>query len=176
MINKIEQYKKVLYLLDKNNVEYIQYEHMPALTYEDLLKVQKETGFYGSETKSMALNIGSSQFIVCNTLQGKRLNINKIKETINQSRKDLHLNEIKSIKLATKEELEEHFGAEPGCMYPFGFSKNIDIFVDETIFQTEWLLFSPVLPTRTIQAKAIDLKKVYDNIGNRVTYVNDFTL
>jgi len=104
------------------------------------------------------------KFMVYITLQGKRLNMDAIKETL----------DIKKIKLATAEELKEHFGAEPGCAYPFGFAQEVSIYVDPTIYEQEWLLFSPVLPTRTVQARGQDLKKVFGNLSNVVTEVANF--
>lgn len=163
MIDPQEQYQKLITILDENNVEYKLFKHRAALTYEDLAEVQKETGFFGTEAKCMVLTIDGS-FIVYITLQGKRLNMDVIKETLG----------INKIKLATPDELKEYFAAEPGCAYPFGFGDNVEIYVDPQIFEQEWLLFSPVLPTRTIQAKGADLKKVFETVPNKVTQVTNF--
>ncbi len=163
MINPQEQYEHVINLLDQNAVEYKLFEHRAALTYEDLEQVQKETGFFGTEAKCMVLNIGEG-FIVYVTLQGKRLDMDTIKESLGVSK----------VKLATPEELKEYFGAEPGCAYPFGFDDNIAIYIDPQIYQQEWLLFSPVLPTRTVQARGQDLQKVFNTLSNKVTEVTNF--
>ena len=50
-------------LLDTNNVEYKLFSHKAALTYDDLLKVQQETGFEGTEGKCMVLK-ADEKFIV----------------------------------------------------------------------------------------------------------------
>lgn len=163
MIDPQEQYQKLIAILDENKIEYKLFEHRAALTYEDLAAVQKETGFFGTEAKCMVLNIDGN-FIVYVTLQGKRLNMDVIKESL----------DVNKVKLATPEELKEYFGAEPGCAYPFGFVENINIYVDPQIFEQEWLLFSPVLPTRTVQAKGMDLKKVFSSLPNKFTEVSNF--
>lgn len=150
-------------LLDENQVNYKLFTHKAALTYEDLAEVQKETGFFGTEGKCMVIK-ADEKFIVYVTVQGKRLNFDSIKNYLDAGK----------IRLATAEELKEYFGAEPGCAYPFGFSKDIDIFTDPEIFKQEWLLFSPVLPTKTVQAKGVDLKRVFDNLPNKVTEVTNF--
>lgn len=126
-------------------------------------QVQKETGFFGTEGKCMVLKI-DDRFIVYVTVQGKKVNMDTIKDTLNVSK----------VRLATPEELKEYFGAEPGCAYPFGFSKDINVFVDPTIYEQGWFLFSPVLPTKTVQAKGSDLKKVFSNLENKVTEVQNF--
>lgn len=128
-----------------------------------MAKVQKETGFTGTEGKCLVLKTGDI-FIVYVTLQGNRANFDNIKQTLG----------VDKIRLASQEELKEYFGAEPGCAYPFGFSKEIDIYVDPKIYEQVWFLFSPVLPTKTIQAKGKDLKKVFNNLENKVTEVENF--
>lgn len=165
MLDSDDAYQKLMELLDTNNVEYKLFSHKAALTYEDLLEVQKETGFVGTEGKCMVLKF-DEKFIVYVTLQGKKLNFDSIKEYLNASK----------VRLATPEELKEYFGAEPGCAYPFGFENNYDVYVDPQIYEQEWFLFSPVLPTKTIQAKGADLKKVFDNLENKVEEVDNFNL
>jgi hypothetical protein len=156
-------YKNLIQLLDDNHVEYKLFHHKSALTYKDLLEVQKQTGFFGTEGKCMVLK-SDDQFIVYITIQGKRLDFDKIKEAVGSIK----------IRLATPEELKEFFGAEPGCAYPFGFDKNIDIYVDPIIYEQEWFLFSPVFSNQTIQTKGIGLKKVFDNLENKVTETDKF--
>ena len=163
MVNPDRVYKELMGLLDSNGVEYKLFEHKAALTYEDLAKAQKETGFFGTEGKCMVLKM-DDRFIVYITLQGKRLNFDSIKQ---------HLGTNK-LRLAAPEELKEYFGAEPGCAYPFGFDDQYDIFVDPAIYEQEWLLFSPVFPTKTVQAKGNDLKKVFSALSNKVEEVTSF--
>lgn len=163
MNNSDAYYQNLIKLLKDNHVEYKHFHHQPALTYEQLLEVQKQTGFFGTEGKCMVLKLDDN-FIVYVTIQGKRLDFDKIKQVV----------EVSKVRLATPEELKEFFGAEPGCAYPFGFDKNIDIYVDPIIYEQEWFLFSPVFPDQTIQAKGEDLKKVFDNLENKVTETDKF--
>lgn len=154
-------YKKLLGFLDKNKVDYKLFSHKPAFSYEELLEAQKEAGFFGTEMKCLVLKSEKS-FIVYVTIQGNKADFDKIKRFL----------EIKELRLATSKELKGEFGAEPGCAYPFGFSKEVPIFIDPVIYTQDWLLFSPVLPDKTIQAKAIELKKVFDNLDNRVAEIS----
>ncbi len=163
MINSEDAYLELIRLLDENKVEYKLFSHKAALTYEDLEQVQKETGFFGTEGKCMVLKV-DDKYIVYVTVQGKKINMDTIKDTLGASK----------VRLATPEELKEYFGAEPGCAYPFGFSKNINVFTDPIIYEQDWFLFSPVLPTKTVQAKGSDLKKVFSNLENKVTEVQNF--
>lgn len=163
MINSELAYESLIRLLDSNNVEYKLFSHREALTWEELEQVQKETGFFGTEMKCMVLK-ADENLIVYITLQGKRLNFEAIKERL----------QIKKVRLSTPEELMEYFGAKPGCAYPFGFEPQYDIYVDPSIFEREWMLFSPVFPTKTVQAKGADLKRVFDSLQNKVVEATGF--
>lgn len=163
MVNPNTIRNQLINLLDTNQVEYRLFSHSPALTYEDLVTVQKATGFFGTEAKCMVLKI-DDKFIVYVTLQGNRVNFNSVKK------------ELKGVKvrLATAQELAEYFGAQPGCAYPFAFDAGYEIYIDPRIYEQEWLLFSPVLPTETIQARGQDLKKVFASLDNKVYEVINF--
>lgn len=163
MANSNSIYEKIITLLDNNHVEYKLFSHKEALTWEELADVQKEAGFYGTEMKCMVLKAGSN-IILYITLQGKKVNFDSIKDFL----------VVDKIKLATAEELDLYFSAKPGCAYPFGFDSQYDIYVDPAIYSQEWMLFSPVFPTKTIQAKGSDLKKVFDSLENKVCEVCTF--
>lgn len=163
MIDPNIVYEKLISLLDKNQVEYKLFSHREALTWEELSVVQKETGFFGTEMKCMVLKAGD-ELIVYITTQGNKINFDAIKETFN----------VNKVRLSTAEELNEYFGAKPGCAYPFGFDIKYRIFVDPKIYEQKWMLFSPVVPTKTIQAKGSDLKRVFDSLKNKVTEVQNF--
>ena len=157
MTNQENIYQNIIHLLDKSGEEYKLFEHRAALTYKDLESVQKETGFVRTEGKCLVLKI-DDRFIVYVTTFGNKIDFNAIKQKLN----------INKIRLASPEELKEYFGAETGCAYPFGFDEDIEIFVNPKIYEEEWFLFSPLHPTKTIQVKGGDLKKVFENCGNKI--------
>ncbi|MFA5188241.1 MAG: YbaK/EbsC family protein [Patescibacteria group bacterium] len=163
MIDRNSVYEELINLLDRNQVEYKLFSHREALTYEELAEVQKETGFFGTEMKCLVLKAGE-KLIIYVTLQGERVNFDAIKEKLG----------VNKVRLSTPEELSEYFGAKPGCAYPFGFDAQYDIYVDPKIYDQEWMLFSPVVPTKTVQAKGSDLKKVFNSLGNNVQEITGF--
>ncbi len=163
MIDSNIVYEKLISLLNLNKVDYKLFSHKEALTWEELAEVQKETGFFGIETKCMVLKAGE-KLIVYVTSQGKRVNFDVIKEKLG----------VNKVRLSTSEELSEYFGAKPGCAYPFGFDAQYDIYVDPKIYEQEWMLFSPIVPTKTVQIKGADLKKVFNSLENKVQEVTNF--
>ena len=84
-------------------------------------------------------------------------NFSKLKEILSD----------KDLRLAKPEELKEYFGAEPGCAYPFGFDESIKIYVDPTIYDQEWFLFSPLFATKTIQVRGSGLRRIFPNLKNK---------
>ena len=165
MVDSQKIYENILQLLDTHGVKYKLFSHRSALTYEDLAVIQQETGFVGTESKCMVMK-ADDRFIVYVTLQGKKVNFDRIKEVLG----------AKKVRLALKEELFEHFGAEPGCAYPFGFDSQYDLYVDTGVFDQEWILFSPLFSTKTVQARGGDLKKLFENIPGKVTEVADWNV
>ncbi len=163
MVNVDGVYQKFINLLDANKVNYKLFQHKPVFSYEDSVAAQKATGFIGTEGKCLVLK-GGGKFFVYITRQGNRMNFEKVKEKLFTDK----------IKLATPEELREYFGAEPGCAYPFGFDSSIDIYADSELFKEEWILFSAVLPTVTVQIKGNDLRNVFCNLDNKVEEVTNF--
>lgn len=157
MVDQNKIYLNIIRLLDDSKAEYKLFEHRAALTYADLEAVQKEAGFFGTEGKCMILRV-DEKFIVYVTTFGHKINFDLIKEKLN----------VGKIRLASPKELKEYFGAEPGCAYPFGFDKVVEIFIDPKIYEEEWFLFSPLYPTKTIQVKGGDLKKVFEICGNKI--------
>ncbi|MFA5886656.1 MAG: YbaK/EbsC family protein [Patescibacteria group bacterium] len=158
-------YEKLINLLNNSRVDYKLFSHREALTYEELAKVQKETGFIGTEMKCLVLKADDSM-IVYITLHGQKINFEVIKEKLG----------VKKLKLCSPEELNKHFGAQPGCAYPFGFDSQYNIYVDPKIYEQDWLLFSPVIPTKTVQVKGSHLKNVFNKLENKVQEVLDFNL
>lgn len=153
--------EKIIGIMDAANAEYRVYEHRPVLTYEDIEAVAKETGWQGTEMKNLVMKAGDN-FVVYVTMQGVRSDTKAMKK---------HLG-VKKLRMATAEELEEGFGAEPGNAYPFGFDAGVRIMVDPAVFEQEWLLFSPCRPDRTVQVRGGDLQKVFELLPNEVETID----
>ncbi|MGC4105196.1 MAG: YbaK/EbsC family protein [Thermomicrobiales bacterium] len=146
---------RVLDALDRAGATYHLFAHRPVMNYEDAELARQESGFTGTESKSMVLRSGDA-FVVYVTLAGKRVDFKAMRAHIGGPKP----------KLVSDDELREHFGAEPGNAYPLGFDAAIPIYVDPEVFVQEWLLFSPAVPTETVQLRGADLRAVYTLLGN----------
>jgi hypothetical protein len=165
MVDQNAIYQNIIDILDQNHAEYKLFHHRPALTYEDLALAQKDAGFIGTEGKCLVLK-ADDNFIVYVTVQGRKVNFDQIKGSLN----------IKKISLALPQDLMANFGAKPGCAYPFGFDSKYKIFVNPAIYDQEWFLFSPLFPDKTIQITGSSLKTVFQQLSNSVTETKDFNI
>lgn len=146
---------RILDALDRAGARYRQFVHRPVMNYDDAELARQESGFTGTESKSMVLRNGD-RFLVYVTLAGKRVDFRAMRA---------HLGGPKP-KMVTDEDLRTHFGAEPGNAYPLGFDAAIPVLVDPDVFAQEWVLFSPAVPTETVQVRGEDLRAAYVLLGN----------
>lgn len=152
-------YENVLKVLDEHGVDYRLFHHRPIRTYEDSRAVQDEAGFFGTEGKCVVLR-ADADFVVYTTIQGNRVDLDRIRDHLDASK----------VRMAWPEELRAHFGVNPGSAYPFGFDAEVRVFVDPAIYEQEWVLFSPALPTATVQVRGRDLRRVFGGLTNPTEY------
>ena len=68
-------------LMDEHNISYEWYEHKPVLSYEDAEEVAAETGYTGTESKSLFLRgKKTGGYYIFFTLQGEKMDSKTIKE------------------------------------------------------------------------------------------------
>jgi Ala-tRNA(Pro) deacylase len=155
--------QRMLDALDAVNADYKVFEHRPIRNYDDAELARQESGFTGTESKSMVLTSGEKVLIYL-TLAGNRVDIKAIRSHVGGPKP----------RIMGAEALWEQFAAEPGAAYPFGFDPGITIFVDPAVYKQEWVLMSLVLPTETVQVRGEDVRKVFDHIPNPVEEVTTF--
>lgn len=65
-------------------------------------------------------------------------------------------------------ELREKTGCIPGCVTPFGYSQDVTIIVDHSIYVYEKILITPRVPEFKIELYTEELKKVFSTCHNKV--------
>lgn len=153
----VAAYERIIALLDRLGIPYGLWEHRPVLNYEDAELARQEAGFDGVESKA----------VVCETDRGLVVYLTTADRRMDQ-RAVKRLTGARSVRLATPEVLMGQLGAVPGSAYPFGFVADVPIVVDPALYDLDRLLFSPALPTVTVQIRGPDLRRVLDAIGNQV--------
>lgn len=155
--------QRMIDLMDTVGASYHIYTHRPIRNYDDAELARQESGFRGTESKSLVLKSGGTVYVYV-TLAGRRVDMKAVRAHVG-GRKP---------KIVGDAELWERFAAEPGAAYPFGFDADIPIYVDPAIYDEEWLLLSLVLPTETVQILSEDLRKVFAHVANPVEEVTTF--
>ncbi len=158
-----QAHAEILAQLERVGATYTIFTHRPIRNYEDAELARQESGFSGSESKSLVLKSGDAIFVYV-TLAGRRVDIKAMRTHIGGAKP----------KILTDEELAEKMGAEPGSAFPFGFGSEIPIYVDPEVYTHEWILISPAIPTETIQMRGSDLEKIYAGLENRIEEVTTF--
>lgn len=153
----VAAHERIIALLDRLGILYRTWEHRPVLNYDDAELARQEAGFDGVESKA----------IVCNTDRGLVVYLTTADQRMDQ-RAVKRLTGARSARLAAPETLMEQLGAVPGSAYPFGFAADIPIVVDPALYDLDKLLFSPALPTVTMQISGLDLRRILGAIGNDV--------
>jgi prolyl-tRNA editing enzyme YbaK/EbsC (Cys-tRNA(Pro) deacylase) len=76
----------------------------------------------------------------------------------------------KDIRFATREELQEVTGCDPGSVPPFGHrDRLLPFYVDENILRAGHFMFNPAIPTKSFRIDAGDLRRIYAAVPNPVS-------
>ncbi|WP_410985253.1 YbaK/EbsC family protein [Bacillus cereus] len=150
-------YEEVISLLHKTNASYEKFEHEPVLDYETDRVVRERLGLQGAPSKSLFLKSKSGSYYVFFTLEGTRLERNVMKELTGER-----------LSICSPDELREQTGCIPGCVAPFGYSQDVTIIVDHSIYVYDKILITPGVPEFTIELSTEELKKILSTCQNTV--------
>ncbi len=155
-------YENIIALLKKYNIPYKEYDHDPILNYEDAEKQKKLLKWEGIESKNVFLKGADGRYFLYVTTQGQRLDFGKLKELLGTK-----------LSLASDEDVRVVIECIPGCVAPFGFSKDIIVLLDKGIFKYDDYLFSPGVTTKTIQLNIKDIAPIFKEMLNNVIELNN---
>lgn len=150
--------EKIKNLLKESSIEFETFEHIPVRTSEEAAAIR--TG-YTIEQGSKALiarvkESGKGKRFVMFVVPGhKRFNPVKIKENLG----------LGDIRFATEQEVSEITeGVLPGGVPPFGNLFNLEVFVDQTLFNNERIVFNAGDKRYSIAMKSSDYKNVVNPV------------
>ncbi|ENQ3105796.1 Ala-tRNA(Pro) deacylase [Bacillus sp. 491mf] len=150
-------YEEVISLLHKTNVLYEKFEHEPILDYETDRLIRNRLGLDGEPSKSLFMKTKFGAYYVFFTLEGSRIDMKQMKDIIGTR-----------VSLCSPDELREQTGCIPGCVAPFGYTQDVTIIVDSSVYQHEKILISPGVPEFTISLSTEELRKILSTCGNTV--------
>lgn len=150
-------YDTIKTLLDQNNIQYQEFDHEPILSYEDAEREKARLNWSGIESKNVFMKGNDNQYYIYVTTQGEKVDFKKLKDQLG----------IK-LSIASAEDVKNVAACVPGCVSPFGFSKDISILLDPQAFTHTDYLFSPGVTTKTIQLNIQHLQPVFALLPNKV--------
>ena len=152
-------YQNIINLLQKNNIQYQEFDHDPILSYEDAERERKKFNWQGVESKNVFMKGKDGNYYVFLTIAGQKVDFEKLKELIGTR-----------CSIASHEDVENIIKCVPGCVIPFGFAENITIIIDPQIFDHNQYLFSPGQTDKTIQINPNDLKIIFEKLSNKIFF------
>ncbi|MFH0713305.1 MAG: YbaK/EbsC family protein [Candidatus Micrarchaeota archaeon] len=157
--------KKIQQILQSVDAEFQVLEHEPVRTSEDAARVRKNPLCEGikaivvkpRETKST----GGITYYVADVSADKKVDLKKLAEIIG----------VKSLTLAPPDEVLQVTGCEVGGVPPLGHKTDLQIYVDESVFENEFNEFNAGLTTVSIRVESKHLKKAFEKIGAKIVEI-----
>ena len=136
-------FDKLKSFLDENNVSYEYKEHEEVRTSEEAARARGEDIRIGA--KAMILK-ADDKFIMLVLSAAKKIDSKKVNELLN----------VKSLRFATPDEVNQLTECVPGGVPPFANIFNLDLIVDKTIVANEFMAFNAGERTKSLKLKTID--------------------
>ena len=136
-------FQKIKQLLDENNIEYEFKEHQPVRTSEEAAAVRGDDIKIGAKALIMKAN---DRFVLCVLSAAKKLNSKKLKKIL----------KTKNLRFATPEEVLQKTGCQPGGVPPFANIFDLELLVDKSITENEFMAFNAGERTKSLRMKTKD--------------------
>ncbi len=146
MTNK-NVFSKIIELLDSHSFEYKVIKHEATPTSEDSAKARGESIKIGAKALLLKGKVG---FVVAVIPANRQLDTKKFRKVIGS----------KSLRFASVEELLELTGLPKGALPPFGSVVGLQLFVDDALFEEEWMAFNAGDLCKSIKMKTCDYRRV----------------
>lgn len=150
-------YNTIISGLKSNNIQYIEYDHDPILSYEDAEREKQKFNWEWVESKNVFMTNKKWKYFVFVTVQWEKVDFNKMKKIT-----------WEKLSIASWDEVKDIIHCVPWCVAPFWFSDDIMTIIDNKIFTFDNYLFSPWVTTITIQLNPKDLKVVFEGLKNKI--------
>lgn len=153
-------YWNIIKILNDLGIEYKEIEHPASHTCDESKAFREEKWLSGLGSKNIVFHC-KGEFYLVTTHWDKSIKARNFKIEFWS----------KDIRFATQDEISGIGLWIIWSISPFWFENdNIRIFVDSEIFENEFFIFNPAVPTKSIQIKTSDLKRVYGNLKNEIKF------
>jgi Ala-tRNA(Pro) deacylase len=158
--------QKALYeVLDQLEIRFEYHEHPPIATIE-AAKIHWQDYHSGRCKNIFFRNHKGDRHYLVILEHLRQLNIHDLEKRLKQGK----------LTFASDSRLMKHLGVEPGSVSPFGLindsDKNVHVFIDEKLKESERLAFHPNVNTATLVVSRTDLIKFLEYTGNSYEFIN----
>lgn len=156
--------KQVYSILDKLDIPYTIYEHVPVFTIEEAMELDISTSAEHCKNLFVRNRKGDEHFLVILD-ERKKVDLKEMAKCINST----------SLSFASEERLLKFLGLTPGSVTPFGLindvKKHVTVLIDKDLDQAKNICFHPNVNTATIEISFEDFNKYLRWCGNKVLCV-----
>jgi Ala-tRNA(Pro) deacylase len=156
--------KELYALLEKLAISYEYHEHPPLATINDAIIHWKDYNSGRCKNIFFRNHKGNRHYLVI--LEHLRLlDIHDLEKRLRQGK----------LTFASDKRLKKRLGLEPGSVSPFGLindtEKNVHLFIDEKLQESERLAFHPNVNTATLVISKTDFLRFLDHTGNTYEFI-----
>ena len=140
--------KELIKLLNAKRYDFDFHEHSALFTVEDSNKLRGE--IKGSHSKNLFLKNKKNKFFLFSCEEFTNINLKTISKSL----------DLGNVSFAKTEYLEDLLGISPGSVTPFALlnnpENNIDFYLEDKLYESEYINFHPLTNTGTITIKSRD--------------------
>lgn len=167
MVNEKE--KRVYDILDKLNINYKKYEHVPVFTIEEANELDIDINGHHCKNLFIRNRKGNQHYLVI-IEESKKVDLKELASKLKST----------PLSFASEDRLDKFLGLTPGSVTPFGLINDINreviVVIDEELRRlslniSNSICFHPNVNTATIELSFEDFDKYLQWCGNKVLYV-----
>ncbi|MAE16744.1 MAG: aminoacyl-tRNA deacylase [Deltaproteobacteria bacterium] len=145
--------------LDTHGVTYDRHDHPPVYTVEESKQLVPEIP--GGKTKNLFLrDKKGTRHILLTVEQDKRVDLKRVSDVAESSK----------LSFGSAERLKQHLGIEPGSVSLLALFNDpdgqVEVFIDEELWQEEALLCHPLQNTSTLSIPREDMERFFEATGH----------
>jgi Ala-tRNA(Pro) deacylase len=156
--------KELYAMLEKLAISFEYHEHPPLATINDAVIHWKDYNSGRCKNIFFRNHKGDRHYLVI-LEHLRQLDIHDLEKRLRQGK----------LTFASDQRLKKHLGLEPGSVSPFGLindaEKNVHLFIDEKLNESERLAFHPNVNTATLVISKTDFLRFLDYIGNTFEFI-----
>ncbi|MDD2486755.1 MAG: YbaK/EbsC family protein [Candidatus Gracilibacteria bacterium] len=153
-------YDNIIDILKGLGIKYQEINHEESHSCEQSKKFRDEAGLDGLGSKNIVFH-AKGRFYILTTYGDKQIKARNFKHEFG----------TKDIRFASQDEIFDEISGKIGSIPPFGFeNETIPVFVDAEIFDSEFFMFNPGNPEKSIRISTDDLKEIYSKMKNPIRY------